>query len=130
MTAPLHVLVVAPTPTLAQSVTSRLLDMRLNVTLVSSFKAASQGLREAAPDLLISEVKLGEFNGLHLALRARSRGISTIVLGDGDQVIKRDAAALGAEYLPDSVGTSDLKAAVHAATSGRRRYRRRTIHAA
>ena len=89
MTASVHVLVVAPTPAIAETVTSRLVSLRANVTLVTSFNAARQGLCESTPDLLISEVRLGEFNGLHLALRARSKGIRAIVLGDNDQVTQR-----------------------------------------
>jgi len=132
MTAPVHVLVVAPTPAIAQTVTSRLVDLRVNVTLVTSFDEARQGLRDSIPDLLISEVRLGEFNGLHLALRARSQGVRTIVLGDNDQVTRREAAALGADYLSGDSDAAQFNAAVQtaAAVAPKGRFRRQRIHAA
>ena len=131
MTAPVHVLVVAPTPAIAETVTSRLVDLRVNVTLVTSFNAARQGLRESPPDLVISEVRLGEFNGLHLALRARSQGVRAIVLGDNDQVTRREAAALGADYLSDDADTAEFNAAVQSvALAPKERFGRQRIHAA
>ena len=84
---------------------------------------------ESSPDLLISEVRLGEYNGLHLALRAQVRGIRAIVIGVRDRVIQQDAAMLGATYLEDDGDTTRLHAAVLAAglPPGRRFGR---IHAA
>jgi len=131
MTASVHVLVVAPTPAIAETVTSRLVSLRANVTLVTSFNAARQGLCESTPDLLISEVRLGEFNGLHLALRARSKGIRAIVLGDNDQVTQREAAALGADYLPGDSDAEQFATAVQTATMAPKgRFGRHRIHAA
>jgi len=131
MTAPLHVLVVAPTPKVAETVTSRLADLHLHVTLVTSFKAARQGLGEAPPDLLISEVRLGEFNGMHLALRARAQGVRAIVLGADDEFTRRDAASLGADYLAEDSDAGQFNAAVRAAAVTRKgRFGRHRIHAA
>lgn len=131
MTASVHVLVVAPTPAIAETVTSRLVDMRVNVTLVTSFNAARQGLRESTPDLLISEVRLGEFNGLHLALRARAQGVRTIVVGENDQVTRREAAALGADYLSGDSDAAQFNAAVQTVTmTPKGRFGRQRIHAA
>jgi len=132
MTAPVHVLVVAPTPAVAETVTSRLVDLRVNVTLVTSFQAARQGLRESTPDLLISEVRLGEFNGLHLALRARSQGVRAIMVGENDQVTRREAASLGADYLSGDSDPALFSAAVQtaAAVAPKRRFGRQRIHPA
>ena len=41
------------------------------VTAVSEFDVAKQQLRLAAPDVLVVDVRLGSYNGLQLALRAR-----------------------------------------------------------
>ena len=51
------------------------------------------------PDLLITEIRLAAYNGLHLALRARARGISSIVIGGPDLLFERDAERFGARYL-------------------------------
>ena len=69
---------------------------------------ARQRLRQRAlgvdanpPDFLVTEVRLGEFNGLQLAIRAHvhSPTISTIVIGDDDIVLERDALAQQARYV-------------------------------
>ena len=125
-----HVLVVASTPRIAEDAISGLTDAGLRVTLVSSFKAARQGL-ESHPDLLIAEVRLGEYNGMQLALRARNQGIRAIVLGENDQITRREAESLGADYLADECDTATLNAAVRAAgIYPRRRVGRRSTHAA
>ncbi len=128
MTLSPHVLLVAPTGRVATTVSASLLDAGMRVTLVTSFKAARKAL-ESSPDLLISEVRLGEYNGLHLALRAQVRGIRAIVIGVRDRVTQQDAATLGATYLEDDGDSTRLRDAVLAAglSSGRRFGR---IHAA
>ena len=109
-----HVLLVAPTTRIASDVRAGLLAAGLRVTLVTSFKAARKAL-ESCPDLLISEVRLGEFNGLHLALRAQLRGIRAIVIGVLDRLSQQDAATFGAVYLEADCDTTSLQAAVRAA---------------
>jgi len=44
-------------------------------------------------------VRLGEYNGLHLALRGQSHGVPAIVIGEPDPVLERDAQKLGAVYV-------------------------------
>lgn len=114
MTPSPHVLLVAPTTRIASTVSAGLLAAGLRVTLVTSFKAARKAL-ESCPDLLISEVRLGEYNGLHLALRAQIRGIRAIVIGVIDLITQQDAATFGAAYLEDDGDTTRLHAAVRAA---------------
>jgi FixJ family two-component response regulator len=87
-------LVVAPTP-----------------RVVSSFAAAKQHL-EDRPCLLISEVRLGEYNGLHLALRAQGPGIPVVLVGEPDLVLQREAAQLGAIYLSHALDAQQLLAVV------------------
>jgi DNA-binding NtrC family response regulator len=114
MTASPHVLLVAPTGRIASDVSAGLLAAGLRVTLVTSFNAARKAL-ESCPDLLISEVRLGEYNGLHLALRAQIRGIRAIVIGVLDLITQQDAVKFGAVYLEDDCDTTRLHAAVQAA---------------
>jgi DNA-binding response OmpR family regulator len=130
MTRSPRVLLVAPTRRVAASVSAELVDAGLRVTLVTSFKAARQGL-ESSPDLLISEVRLGEYNGLHLALRAQVQGVRAIMLGALDRITQREAEALGAGYLADDCDSEKLVDAVRAAgLETRTRFGRRRIHAA
>ena len=94
-----QILVVAPDATLAQTLMEWLRDACDRLVLVDAFASAKAQLN-AGPDLLITEARLGDYNGLHLALRARAAGIPSIVLGKPDRVSEREASKLGATYLP------------------------------
>jgi DNA-binding NtrC family response regulator len=102
-----NVLLVAPTPGLATALVAWLAEKNLNVTLVTSYAAAKARL-DNGPSLLIAEVRLGEHNGLHLALHAQVRGIPAIVIGDADPVLHRDADQLGAVYLTYDLDRAQL----------------------
>ena len=93
-----RILVVAPSVQLAGRLVTWLGEARHELVMVTTFPAAMVNLGEH-PDLLITEVKLGEYNGLHLALRGRALGIPAIVLGS-DLQLEREATQLGATYLP------------------------------
>src|SRR5690606_29444671 len=69
---------------------------------------------EDSPALLISEVRLGEYNGLHLALRARARDIPAVIVGDADPVLEHDARQLGAAFLAATFTRDALLAVVEA----------------
>ena len=93
-----HVVIVAQNPALATALLSWLGSAGYELAIVTTF-AAAKALLETQPVLLIAEVKLGEYNGLHLALKARAAGIPSIVIGPKDPVLARDAESLGAAYL-------------------------------
>jgi DNA-binding NtrC family response regulator len=93
-----HVVIVAQNPALATALLSWLGSAGYELAIVTTFPAA-KALLETEPALVISEVKLGEYNGLHLALKARALGIPAIVIGPQDAVLSKDAMELGAVYL-------------------------------
>ena len=69
---------------------------------VTTFEEATQSLTLNCPDLLVTDVRLGAFNGLHLALRARvdHPNLPILVLGDTcDASLAADAARLGARFV-------------------------------
>ena len=68
----------------------------------ANFEEARAALRTMAFDALLTDVRLGAFNGLQLALIARTDNprIRIIVIsGIDDPVLRDEAAAMGAEYL-------------------------------
>jgi hypothetical protein len=79
--------------------------------VVASFSEGKRRLDDS-PSILISEVRLGDYNGLHLALWARSGNIPAIVLGNADSVLQREAERLGVAYLSDQPERRDLLEAV------------------
>lgn len=72
------------------------------VALVTSFAGAKVQLQSGI-DLLVSEIRLGEYNGLHLASRAHAHHIPAVVLGESDVVLERDAQQMGVAYVPFDV---------------------------
>jgi DNA-binding response OmpR family regulator len=108
---PLRVLVVAPTPPLAANLVEWLTEAGHEVILVTSFLAGKARL-EITPSVLIAEVRLGDYNGLHLALRAKAGNIPALVLGNPDPVLEREAERLGVLYLAHQLNRSVLLAAL------------------
>lgn len=65
----------------------------------STFHEAVEALRDYAPDLLITDIRLGSFNGLHLLIRAPNDLPVIITTGFGDPILEREARRHGAEYV-------------------------------
>jgi hypothetical protein len=105
------VLLVAPSPSFAAAAIPWLAEAGFRVTVVGSFEAARPHLTDRL-SLLISEVRLGNYNGLHLGIRAKARGIPAIVVGDHDPVLEREAEGLGIRYLRYRAGRTGLLEAV------------------
>lgn len=102
-----HVVIVAQNPALATALLSWLGTAGYELAIVTTFTAA-KALLETNPALIISELKLGEYNGLHLALKARAAGIPTIIIGPQDAVLQKDADELGAAYLTSVLRRSQV----------------------
>src|SRR5262245_50480793 len=86
----------------ARSLVDSLASAGYEPIFVTDFMPAKTHL-DARPDLLITELKLGAYNGLHLAIRANSNRTPTIVIGDHDPVLEADAARQQALYLTPPV---------------------------
>jgi hypothetical protein len=94
-------------------------------TVVSDFTGAKAYL-DQRPDLLITELKLGAYNGLHLAIRASITRTPTIVIGDPDPVLKADAERQHATYLTQPVDSQEVIALVGELLQDARHARRST----
>ena len=114
-------LVVAPTTSLASALVSWLGESPNELVLSNTYAGAKLQLT-ARPDVLITEVKLGEYNGLHLALRGQAAGIPTIVLGPMDHGFEREAEQLGATYVAsDDLDSDELAFAIERVLEDARR---------
>ena len=69
------------------------------VLSASTFVEGRRSLAEQAPDLLIADVRLGEYNGLQLVAVAPLAVPSIIVTGFPDPVLEAQALKLGARYV-------------------------------
>lgn len=102
-----RVLVVSHSLKLANNLLMWLTDAGYELAVATTFNAAKEQLR-TAPDILITELKLREYNGLHLALRAHRDGIPSAVIAT-DSRYADDAREIGARYvLCDNVQRDDI----------------------
>ena len=90
------------------------------VVVAASVPQAQKALNEDAPDLIITDVRLGEFNGLQL-LATSSRPIPAIVAtAFADPALEIEAARLGAHYLLKPIAPTVLLALVEDLLSEKR----------
>jgi DNA-binding response OmpR family regulator len=85
------------------------------VTCASTFDQAKQGLLVAPPDLLVTDVRLGAYNGLHLVVRAHSEhpSMPAIVMDvQHDQVLESETKSAGAVYVGKPLSPGPLVALV------------------
>jgi DNA-binding response OmpR family regulator len=114
MTNPLHrILVVAPDRDVAERIRCSVAGHEIVVR--TDFASAKAELDRQAPDLLIAQVRLGAFNGLHLAIRALGLGLptQTVLIGGPDVVLETEAKQQHARYVTWPVDEETLAATVH-----------------
>ena len=105
-----RVLVVAPSARSSRSLAQFVRRAGYRPTVVTTFQAGKSQLA-SRPDLLITELKLGEYNGLHLALRSRTLGVPVIVVAD--KTFEHEAEQVGAVWLsPEAAQSGELPAAM------------------
>jgi DNA-binding NtrC family response regulator len=108
-------LVVDPKLNEALSVVALLTDQGFEVTVAESFAKGKDRLNMRPPVLLLTEIRLGEYNGLHLVLRGKAQrpNMAALVMSShADPVLRAEAEAMGATFLVKPVETRELLAAV------------------
>jgi DNA-binding NtrC family response regulator len=97
-------------------VLSAVSSLGFDVTVADTFKDAKAALSSTPhPSLLITGVRLGEYNGLHLVLRGTSMSprLAAIVTSDTDDpVLRTEAERLGATFIAMPVSREELAAAI------------------
>jgi DNA-binding NtrC family response regulator len=110
-------------PGMARSAATRDVFTRagFDAVAVTTFEDAVSCLRESRPDLLATEIRLGDFNGLHLALRAHALypDLPILVMGT-DHEGGEAASAFGATFLSASGGDDALIEAASDLVGGRK----------
>lgn len=92
------------------------------VSTLPSFEEAMISAAKSRPDLVIAGVRLGRFNGLHLAARLRADypDLPIIILGrEGDAVLAAEAIQLRARFVPKTTTASKLRTFVEDLLAGR-----------
>lgn len=97
-----RVLLVEDDRDLLQLLTQWLTAAGYDVAPFDRFEPARHYLKTETPDIIVTDVRLGAFNGLHLVVLAKMEhpDIMTLVLtAFEDPVLRTEAANLGATYL-------------------------------
>ena len=115
-----RILIVAPNPSVADRVIGWASSEGYKALVCTDFAEAKPELEARPPDLLITERKLGAFNGLHLAIRAHSCGLSTptIIIGEADAQVKEEAHRYQAEYLSENFDPQALETTARVMLAG------------
>jgi DNA-binding NtrC family response regulator len=107
----LRLLIVDDDVSLLDAMQRALRDSLRTVVACDSFEKARQMLKDQPFDALITDVRLGAFNGLQLAVMARDMypEMRLIVFsGFDDPVLRADAEQIGAAYLVKPVASAEL----------------------
>ena len=108
-------LVVQPSVEDAFSCMTVLSNLRFDVTVAGTFAQARTAVAARMPTLLVTDIRLGQYNGLHLVLRARSgeHPLAAIVTSRmPDSVLQQEAERLGATFVLMPTPIAELSAAV------------------
>ena len=107
----LRLLIVDDDVSLLDAMQRALRDSLRTVVACDSFEKARQMLKDQPFDALITDVRLGAFNGLQLAVMARDMypDMRLIVFSGFDNpVLRADAEQIGAAYLVKPVASGEL----------------------
>jgi DNA-binding response OmpR family regulator len=111
----IQILIVGTSAERFAAMANLLVESGHDVISALGFTEAVHALDDRSPDLLISEVRLGAFNGLHLVIRCRTThpAMRTIILDRTyDSGLAFDAQSYGATYLVEPVDAAELLALV------------------
>jgi DNA-binding NtrC family response regulator len=107
----LRILIVDDDTGLLDAMQRSLRDSVRTVVACDSFEKARQVLKDQSFDALITDVRLGAFNGLQLAVMARDMHPNmrlVVFSGFDDPVLRADAEQIGAIYLVKPVASSEI----------------------
>jgi DNA-binding NtrC family response regulator len=77
----------------------------------TDFQAAKERLGTGGVDVLVTDVRLGAFNGLQLVVRAKATSpevVAIVLTGYDDHVLHQDAVGVGAHFLLKPIRAEQL----------------------
>jgi DNA-binding NtrC family response regulator len=116
LSAPYSALVVDPDHVDRVFVNASLTAAGFSVTTTNTYEDATAALVAAPPVVLVTAIRLGAFNGIHLALRGRAeRARMALIVTSSihDAVLQRDAEQIGATFILTPVRSQELMAAIY-----------------
>jgi DNA-binding NtrC family response regulator len=116
---PRTVFLVDDNPAILTGLSGLMEGVGLHVVGFGDFQSAHDYLQNRTPDVLVTDVRLGAYNGLHLVVLARklAPALSVIVYSaHDDPELRREAESFGAVYLEKDRLLTDLLPCVLAGT--------------
>jgi DNA-binding response OmpR family regulator len=107
-----RILIVDHNPSTRGDLSKLLTDAGFEVMEAATVPDAMRALATTPPNLLITEIRLDSYNGLHLIAMAPKPIPAIVITGYADRGVEADARRLGAEYLAKPVSPGELYAAV------------------
>lgn len=115
------ILIVEPDPRRELQTAALLFESAgFRVVSAGSFDEAKQLLKSDPPDVLVTELKLGPYNGLHLVVRSRAdhpHMAAFVTSHFADTALAAEAARQNAAFLVRPFGDLDLLKAVQSAVA-------------
>jgi len=113
-----HLTAVVVEPTLADTwfAVSGLADRGFHITVAENFLEGRTLIDKHPPSLLITELRLQEYNGLHLVLRgkaARPDMAALVLSATADPVLQSEAERMHATFVLKPTNSQEFLAAVH-----------------
>jgi len=119
---PQKILIVDSNASTRAELVTLLADAGFETLTAGTVPDAMRLLATAQPHLLITEIRLDTYNGLHLIAMAPKPIPAIVITGYSDRAVEADARRLGAEYLSKPVSPGELYATIQrtlaAATRG------------
>jgi DNA-binding response OmpR family regulator len=116
------ILVVDDSAGIRQMLSTLLTGAGYGVITADTFDHAKDEADYAEPDLLLIDIRLGDYNGLQLAIRERAQGRNRpliVMSGHDDPVLVAEAVRLGAEYIRKPIDTDQLLVLIEQMLSAR-----------
>jgi len=108
---PTRILLVNADPVALRRIDAHLSGEGYVVSTLSTFQSAKELFNRLGPDLLVADIRLEAFNGLHLAARSRLDSPSLPVIithASYDPVLETEAQRLGATFVVNPLENSEF----------------------
>jgi DNA-binding response OmpR family regulator len=104
-----RILLVDPSPTAAMVAEQALVGAEYCVASVGTFPDAIREIALGCPDLVVTSLRLGAYNGLHILLRLRAehRSVPVIVTGDRSDMTP-DVGEFGGHFIAKPLDPAEL----------------------
>jgi DNA-binding NtrC family response regulator len=109
---PFRLLVVDDEPSVRRYFSDLLCGAGYDIVTAADIPSAMHVMAEGTADLLITDVRLDGYNGLHLLAMAPNPIPAIVVTGFPDAAVEAEARQLGADYLLKPIDPTQLLAAV------------------